>query len=92
MKVSVVIPCYNSAPWLAECLDSVLGQSFKNLEVICVNDGSLDETPDILQKYQSMNSRVAVITQKNRGLSSSRNVGLGAASGNYVYFLDSDDV
>ena len=90
-KVSVVVPVYNVEKYLGECLDSVLRQTLRDIEVICVNDGSTDGSADILAGYSQKDSRIKIITQANRGLSAARNVGMDAASGKYIYFLDSDD-
>ncbi|MBQ6140581.1 MAG: glycosyltransferase [Kiritimatiellae bacterium] len=90
-KVSVIIPVYNVEKYLGECLDSVLRQTFGNLEIICVDDGSTDSSPRILADYAAKDSRIKVITQPNGGLSAARNAGMDAASGKYIYFLDSDD-
>jgi glycosyltransferase involved in cell wall biosynthesis len=87
--VSVVIPSYNSAAYLPEAIDSALNQTVAPLEVIVVNDGSTDETPQILERYRG---RLVVITQENRGLSGARNSGIAAASGELIAFLDADDV
>ena len=89
--VSVVIPAYNEERYLKECLDSVLAQTYSNLEIICVDDGSVDKTPEILADYASADKRIRVIRQENSGLSVSRNRGIEAAQGKYLYFLDSDD-
>lgn len=91
-SVSVIIPCYNVAPWLEACLDSVLCQSITDVEVICINDGSSDNTLKILQRYHEQDPRVLVVSQKNKGLSDARNKGLKLAKGKYVYFLDADDL
>ena len=90
--ISIIIPVYNTAQYLAECLDSVLAQGFKDIEIICVNDGSTDNSAAILKKYQKKDKRIKVITQKNKGLSGARNAGLKAATGKWVCFLDSDDI
>ena len=89
--VSVVIPVYNIAPHLCRCLDSVLGQSLSELEIICVDDGSTDESPAILEKYAAEDPRMTVLTQANGGPGAARNTGAERASGRYVIFLDSDD-
>jgi len=89
--VSVVIPVYNVEKYLRECADSVLGQSYRNIEVILVNDGSTDGSPKICNEYLGQDSRVRVIHQENKGLSAARNRGLDQACGEYIYFLDSDD-
>ncbi len=90
-KVSVIIPVYNVEQFLARCLDSVLTQTFKDIEVICVNDGSTDNSAQILDDYSKKDNRIKLITQKNQGLSEARNNGLKQATGEYIYFLDSDD-
>ena len=90
-KVSIIIPVYNVEQYLARCLDSVLAQTFKDIEVICVNDGSTDNSSKILVEYSQKDNRIKLITQKNQGLSEARNNGLKQAVGEYIYFLDSDD-
>lgn len=89
--ISVIIPVYNMEPFLAECLDSVLGQTYPHLQAICVNDGSRDRSREILEDYARRDNRVLVIDKENGGLSSARNRGLEAATGEYIMFLDSDD-
>ena len=89
--ISVIIPVYNIQQHLRECLDSVLGQSYPHLQVICVDDGSTDESPAILAEYAQKDPRVQVIRQQNAGPGAARNTGLEAAKGEYVIFLDSDD-
>lgn len=91
MKFSIIIPVYNVEPYLRECLDSVLNQTFTDWEAICVNDGSTDGSAIILNEYATRDSRMKVITQPNGGLSAARNAGIDAAEGKYVLFLDSDD-
>ena len=90
-EISVIIPVYNIQQHLRECLDSVLGQSYLHLQVICVDDGSTDESPAILAQYAQKDPRVQVIRQQNAGPGAARNTGLEAATGEYVIFLDSDD-
>lgn len=90
-KISVVIPVYNVENYLCECLDSVCNQTFRDIEIICVNDGSTDDSLYILEEYRKKDSRVSIITQKNQGLSGARNTGLMNSNGKYVYFIDSDD-
>lgn len=90
-KISVVIPVYNSAKYLHECLDSVCSQTFKDWEIIAVDDGSPDESPAILDEYAARDSRIRVIHKANGGVSAARNDGLAAATGGYVLFVDSDD-
>lgn len=89
--ISVIIPIYNVEPFIQRCLESVLHQSYKNLEIILVDDGSPDNCPAICDKYATLDPRVKVIHKKNGGLSSARNTGLDNANGDYIFFLDSDD-
>ena len=91
-EVSVVVPVYNVENYLEECLDSILGQSFKDIEIICVNDGSTDGSTDILSRFKKRDQRIKVIEKPNGGLSSARNKGIEEASGAYVLFVDSDDM
>ena len=92
VKVSVIIPVYNTERFLKECLDSIAGQSLKETEIICVNDGSQDSSLSILREYQQRDNRVLVLDQENKGLGAARNAGLAAAGGEYCYFMDSDDI
>ncbi len=90
-KVSVIIPVYNAEKYLRECLDSVVNQTLRDIEIICVNDGSTDNSAAILQEYTKADSRITIIGQENQGLSAARNCGMRCAHGKYIYFLDSDD-
>ena len=91
-KISVIIPVYNTGKYLGQCLGSVINQTFKDLEIICVDDGSSDNSADILQKYAQKDSRIVVKNfEKNKGVSAARNCGLDAAAGEYICFIDSDD-
>ncbi|MBQ9664917.1 MAG: glycosyltransferase family 2 protein [Bacteroidaceae bacterium] len=89
--ISVVIPIYNVAQYLSQCIDSVLSQSYPELEIILVNDGSTDDCPRICDEYKEKDARVRVIHQKNGGLSDARNSGMKIAEGEWIYFADSDD-
>lgn len=91
VKVSVIIPVYNVEDYLKECIDSVINNSLKDIEIICVNDGSTDSSGEILAEYEKSDSRVSVINKTNGGLSSARNAGITQAKGEYILFLDSDD-
>ena len=92
-KISVIVPVYNVEPWLRECLESVLlHQDLDNIEVICIDDGSTDASLQILNEFAEKDSRVKVYTQSNSGLSATRNRGIELASGEYILFLDSDDL
>ncbi len=88
--VSIIIPCHNAAPWLGQCLDSALAQTWPEREVIVVNDGSTDDSGEIARRFASRGVRV--FDQANRGAAAARNAGLGAARGEFVQFLDADDL
>jgi glycosyltransferase involved in cell wall biosynthesis len=90
-KISVIIPVYNVEKYLARCLDSVIAQTFSDIEIVCINDGSTDNSADILSEYATRDSRIRIVSQENAGLSIARNVGLEHISGQYVCFIDSDD-
>ncbi|MBP3847839.1 glycosyltransferase [bacterium] len=90
-KISVIIPIYNVEKYLRQCLDSVVNQTIKDIEIICVNDGSTDNSQAILNEYAKKDERFVVINQVNQGLSVARNNGLNSATGKYVAFIDSDD-
>lgn len=91
VKISVVLPVYNVANYLRKCLDSLVNQTFKDFEVICVNDGSTDLSLGILEGYAVSDSRFKIINQENQGLSGARNTGIEHVQGDYVIFVDSDD-
>ncbi len=90
-KISVIIPVYNVENDIRFCLDSVLNQTYKNLQIILVDDGSTDSSGDICDEYKNKDSRIQVIHKQNGGLSDARNKGLEIADGDYIAFLDSDD-
>lgn len=90
--ISVIVPIYNVGPYLSECLDSLISQTFANIEIICINDGSTDNSLAIALNYASNDERIYVYTQQNGGLSAARNAGIQHAAGKYVYFMDSDDI
>lgn len=93
IKVSIIVPVYNKAPYLQECLDTLTGQTLKDIEIICVDDRSTDDSLDILLLCAKNDNRVKVLPQeRNRGLSASRNVGMRAASGEFIAFVDADDL
>jgi glycosyltransferase involved in cell wall biosynthesis len=91
-KVSVIIPAYNTKPYLRRCLDSVVGQTLRDIEIICVNDGSTDGSLAVLREYEQKDGRVKVIDfAQNRGVAVARNAAMDAAAGEYIGFVDSDD-
>lgn len=89
--ISVIIPVYNVENFLPKCLDSVLAQTYKNLEIILINDGSADNSGKICDEYAAKDKRIHVVHQENKGLSRARNTGLSLAKGKYIAFVDSDD-
>lgn len=89
--ISVIVPIYNVEKYLNRCIDSIINQTYRNLEIILVEDGSLDNCGKICDEYRNIDNRIIVIHQKNGGLSNARNNGLKKASGKYVAFIDSDD-
>lgn len=91
IKMSIILPIYNVEKYLRQCLESVVKQSLKEIEIICVNDGSTDHCEDIINEYAAKDNRVKVINKKNGGLGAARNTGLDAARGEYIWFVDSDD-
>ncbi len=91
MKISVIIPIYNSEQYLENCLESIVNQSYENLEIILVNDGSTDKSLSICEKYAENDKRIVVLNKENGGQASARNLGLNYAKGDYIAFLDSDD-
>ena len=91
IKVSVVMPIYNAYDYLRPAIDSVLGQTLADIELICVDDGSTDRSLDIIKEYQKSDSRIRILTESNAGPSIARNKGLARARGEFVIFLDADD-
>ena len=92
VKVSVVIPVYNVEDLLGECLDSICNQTLKDIEIICVNDGSKDSSLDILNEYALNDSRITVVDQENGGHAVATNRGMELATGEYLFLMDSDDI
>jgi len=90
--ISVIVPIYNVEKYLSKCIDSILNQTYKNLEIILVDDGSPDNCPAICDEYAEKDSRIIVVHKENGGLSDARNEGLKIAKGEYFYFVDSDDL
>ncbi|GHT03911.1 hypothetical protein AGMMS49525_09690 [Bacteroidia bacterium] len=89
--ISVIVPVWNVEKYVGECLESILGQTYRNLEIIVVNDGSPDNSVDVVKQYVAQDGRIKLIEQKNAGPSVARNAGLTAATGEFVHFMDSDD-
>lgn len=90
-KISVIVPVYNVEKYLAKCIESIINQTYKDLEIICVNDGSTDNSLQILESYAKNDDRIKIVNRENGGLSAARNSGLDVAAGEYCYFVDSDD-
>ena len=90
-KVSVVVPCYNVEKYLPQCMDSIINQTLKDIEIICVNDGSTDSTLRILQKYAEKDKRIKIIDKANSGYGASMNKGFSEANGEYLGIVESDD-
>ena len=91
MKLSIIIPVYNTEQYIEQCIESVLNIKGTENEIIIVNDGSTDRTPEILEKYEKNYSHIKIFTQENQGASMARNRGIKECTGDYIYFLDSDD-
>lgn len=91
IKISVIIPAYNVENYIEKCLNSIVNQTLKDIEIICVDDGSTDNTGELLRKYAVEDNRITLISQKNNGVAAARNIGLDAACGEYIMFLDGDD-
>lgn len=90
-KVSVIVPVYNVEKYLEKCLETLISQTLKDIEIICINDGSKDSSLNILKKYALNDERIKIIDKHNEGLSAARNDGLNAATGEYIGYVDSDD-
>lgn len=88
--LSVIVPVYNAAKYLERCIDSISNQSISNIEIICINDGSIDTSLEILKEFANADTRIRIINQPNQGVSAARNAGLKAVQGKYVCFVDAD--
>ena len=91
-KVSVIVPVYNVQDYIEECLLSIMNQSYKEIEIVAVNDGSTDDSLLVLEKMHSRDSRIIILNKENGGLSDARNYGIKHSTGDYYLFVDSDDV
>ena len=91
MKVSIIIPIYNSENYLTDCIESAVSQTYSDIEIILVNDGSTDGSEKICRSYEEKDQRVRLINQSNAGVSAARNAGLDASTGDLIAFIDSDD-
>lgn len=91
MKISVIIPVYNSSTYLRKCLDSVVNQTLKDIEIIVINDGSTDDSKNIIEEYLCKYKNIIFIDQGNKGIGKTRNIGIKKATGEYITFVDSDD-
>lgn len=91
-RISIIIPAYNAAAFLPECLDSIFCQQYADYEVLCIDDGSTDNTPELLQHYAERHPQLHILSQPNQGMSTARNHGLKEARGEYILFVDSDDL
>lgn len=90
-QISIIIPVYNTEKYVERCLDSIIANDYENLEIICVNDGSTDNSLKKLREYENKDSRVKVIEIPNGGVSNARNIGIEESTGEYIAFIDSDD-
>ncbi|MBE6024850.1 MAG: glycosyltransferase [Cellulosilyticum sp.] len=89
--ISVIVPTYNVEKYISKCLDSIISQTYENIEIIVVNDGSTDNSLSIVEEYEKKDARIKVFSQKNQGLSAARNTGIDNSKGEYLLFIDSDD-
>ena len=90
-KVSIIIPAYNCEKYIFECLESVINQTYSNLEIIIIDDGSTDNTSEICQRFEKIDNRIIYTWQENSGVSKARNKGIDLAKGKYIVFIDADD-
>ena len=91
VKFSIITPVFNTESYLEQCLESILNQTYKNFEIICINDASTDNSLSILKDYAKNDSRIRIINKENGGISAARNSGINAAMGDFLSFIDSDD-
>jgi glycosyltransferase involved in cell wall biosynthesis len=91
IKISIVIPVFNAEQFLKPCIDSLINQSLKEIELIFVNDGSIDSSQKIIESYGAKDARIKLVNQENKGVSAARNAGIAIANGSYLAFVDGDD-
>ena len=91
IKVSILVPCYNSEKYIKKCINSILCQTLNDIEIICINDGSTDNTLKILQSFEKNNSKIKIIDKKNSGYGASLNLGFSISKGEYIGIVESDD-
>lgn len=91
IKVSIIVPIYNVEKYLPKCLESIINQTLKDVEIICINDGSTDNSLSILKEYANRDSRIQIINTQNKGIAAARNFGINVATGEFLGFIDSDD-
>lgn len=91
VQISVLVPCYNVEKYVDQCIQSIINQKFRDLEIICINDGSTDSTLKILNKYKQLDNRIIIIDKKNSGYGASLNIGIQKSSGKYISIIESDD-
>ena len=91
VKISYILPCYNVENYIATCLESLIKQTLNEIEIICINDGSTDDTLSVIKSYQSKDNRIKVVTYHNQGPGYARNLGIDIALGEYINFVDPDD-
>ena len=89
--ISVIVPIYNVESYLEQCIKSIINQTYKNIEIILIDDGSTDKSPKICDKYKQKDSRIIVVHKQNTGVSATRNIGLELSKGKWIAFVDSDD-
>lgn len=92
LKVSVIIPVYNTEEYIGPTLESIINQALDDIEIIVINDGSTDNSLRVIEKYKALDNRITIVSQENKGLSLTRNAGINLAKGDYIYFMDSDDL
>ena len=91
VKLSVIVPVYNTEKYLERCIDSIVNQTFKNVEILLINDGSTDNSIEICRRYEKNDERIKLINKQNSGVSETRNIGIENATGEFITFVDSDD-